>query len=280
MGRYVRRASWAVGAFAALTVVAVSALVWTQPGRDLLSEWVQDLASAQIPGTLKIGRLESVGWAHPVATEVSIFTPAGERVLHVDRAEVDLGVWALLTGTLAFAEGRADGGEVLIEVLPDGRTTVEDALKTEPVPVDRMGIELHNLHFERMGLVLRMSGEDRFVLGDLRGFISVWRRDTPGVRVTMGRVQGLFEKPTITGDHIELRRLDGEVWAQENHVVSMKFDTRIGEGKIDATLDYYDRNENAAVLTLRPERGSGAKLAAAAIKVRSWFSDKMQVTIE
>lgn len=280
MSKNLRRAAWAVGIIVAFTLVVAGALVWTQSGRDVLARWVENLASAQIPGRLQIGRLESVGWANPVATEVAVLTPAGERVLYVDRAEVNLGLWALITGTLVFAEGRADGGRVVIEVLPDGTTTVEEALKVVPMPDDRMGIELHNMHFERIGLVLRMSGEDRFVLRDLRGFISVWRRDTPGVRVTMGRVQGVFEKPTITGDTIELRRLDGEVWAQEEHVVSIDLETRIGKGKIDATLDYYDRKENAAVLTLRPERGSGSKLAAAAIEVRSWFSDRMDVTIE
>ncbi|MGB5812244.1 MAG: hypothetical protein WBG86_17030 [Polyangiales bacterium] len=270
----------AVGLLVIALIIVMGTLVWTQTGRDILASWVEDAASASIPGTLRIGSLLEIGLAHPVATEVEVFTPDGDRVMRLERAEVDLGVFQLLSGIVAFDSARVDGAEVVIEVTQDGTTTVEKAFKTEPPPKDRIGLELHRLHFEGVRMRLRLEGEDRFVLRDVRGFMSVWRRDTPGVRVTLGQVQGIFEKPTITGDEIHLQRMDGEVWARESHVVSMQLETRIGDGRLDADFDFYDREEGAAVLTLRPEVGSGAALTAAAIKVRSWFSDKMEVEIE
>jgi hypothetical protein len=92
-------------------------------------------------------------------------------------------------------------------------------------------------------------------------------------------VRGTFEKPEITGDKIELIDMHGEVWAQERHVVSMQLKTRIGAGGIDASFEYYKREENPAELILRPDTGSGARLAAMVIQMRSLFSDKLHVTI-
>jgi hypothetical protein len=278
MSGALRWLGWLALSLVVIVVLGGVFLAWTSPGRDVLAGWVEGLASSRIPGSMKIGKLESIGFLRPVATDVEFFTPEGESVLRVDRAEAHWNLKQLLEGTIGFHKARADGGEVIIAIDDNGRTNMEDAFKEERE--DKARLELDNMHFENMTVVLRMSGETRFVVRDIQGFLSVWRRDTPGVRISLDRIRGTFEKPEITGDKIELVNMEGEVWAQEEHVVSMVFKTRIGNGGINAYLDYYKRDQNAVELKLRPEVGSGARLAAAAIEVRSWFSDKLDVTVE
>lgn len=272
---------WVVLSIFLLLVLSGALLVWTSPGRGVLAGWVEDLASSQIPGSMKIGKLESIGFIHPVATDVEFFTPGGERVIRVDTAEAQWNLKDLFSGKMGFDTARADGGEILIEIKEGGRTNMEDAFKS-PLSEgeEKAQLELNNMHFQGMTVLLRLSGETRFVVRDVQGFLSVWRRDTPGVRVSLGLVRGTFEKPEITGDKIELIDMHGEVWAQERHVVSMEFKTRIGRGGIDASFDYYKRDENPAELILRPDTGSGARLASMVIQMRSLFSDKLHVTIK
>lgn len=233
---------------------------------------------------MKIGELESVGVLEPVAMDVEFFDPEGDRVMYVRRAQVTFSFEEMLEGKLGFEQARADGGEVVIDIRENGRVTIEQTFKEpesdhEPVE-DKTKLELHNMHFEGMRVVLRLSGETRFVLDDVRGFMSVWRRDTPGVRVTLGEIQGTFQKPEIFGNTLVLESMDGEVWAQEEHVVSMELNTKLGSGAIDATFDYYARPQRRARLRLNPETGSGANLVAFGTNVRSWFSDKLEVTVE
>lgn len=258
-------------------IAGVAFLTGTPAGRSTSAGWVEDFTNGKIPGTMKIGTLESIGWARPVATNVEFFTPDGARVIYVDRGEVDLSIKDLLAGRVGFDEARADGGEFVIEINPNGGTNVQDAFSK---PDGDAKLELHNMHFEGMRVLLRLDGETPFVIRDLEGFLSVWRRDTPGARITLARVEGTFEKPQLLKNTIELTRMDGEVWAKEDHVVEMEFNVKIGSGGIKAHFDYYKRPENPAQLRLEPEVGSGAILATMGIEVRSWFSDKLDVQFE
>ena len=261
---------------ASIVVLGGVLLVWTAPGRDVLAGWIADFTNAKIPGSMKIGKLESIGFLRPVATDIEFFTPDGKRVLRMDKAAVHWNLEQLLRGKIGFHKARADGGEIIIAIEDGGRTNLQDAFKTECE--DKIPLELDSIHFENMTVVLQMSGETRFIVRDVQGFLSVWRQDTPGVRVDLGRVRGIFEKPEMTGDKIELLRMEGQVWAQEQHVAALKLKTRIGNGSVDADFDYFDREENPAQLELRPETGSESRIAATAIE--SWFSDKLDVTIE
>jgi hypothetical protein len=279
--------SWTLAslvAFIAISALGMTWLVATSSGREVLAGQAEEFTNGRIPGSMKIGKLESVGFAEPVATDIEFFHPNGDRVMYVRRAKAVFDLRQLLGGKVGFAKARADGGEVVIEITEDGRVMIEEAFKpadAETKPMDeRSKLELHNMHFEGMTLVLRMSAETRFVLDGVRGFMSVWRRDTPGVRVTLGEVQGTFRKPQVFGNTLVLENMEGEVWAQEDHVVSMKINTKLGNGAIDATLDYYKRPETKARLRLDPETGSGANLVAFGTNVRSWFSDKLEVSTE
>ena len=246
-----------------------------------MAEQVADFASERFPGSMTIGELESVGFLEPVVRDVAFFTPEGDRVMYVERVRVELSLEDLMAGRVGFSKARVDGGEVVIEIQPNGKTTLEDALKPpEEEGGHKVGLELHNMHFEGMTAIVRLDGEERFVVKHLQGFISVWRRDTPGVRVTLGKVQGEFEKPTLFGNQLALEELKGEVWAQEDHVVSMNLRTSLGSGTIEADLDYHKRPKEVARLKLRSSRGSGANLVTMGTEVRSWFSDKIEVQVE
>lgn len=278
MSRGLRWLLWLVLAMALAAALGGALLVWTESGRGVLAGWIADFTTSKIPGSMKIGKLESIGFLHPVATDIAFFTPDGERVLHVEKAQVHWDVQELFKGKIGFHMARADHGELVIAIDENGTTNLEHAFKKDQE--DKVDLALESMHFENMTVVLRMGGETRFVVRDVQGFISVWRRGTPGVRVDIGRVRGVFEKPEITGDAIELLQMKGQVWAREHHVASLTLETRIGKGGIDAFFDYYEREEAPAQLKLRPDTGSGARIAAFAIEVRSWFSDKLDVTVE
>lgn len=267
-----------------LVGLGLTGLFATSAGRNVLARRLEQFTDGRIPGSMKIGELESVGFLRPVASDVQFFDPQGQRVLYVQRAKATFSLEQMLQGKLGFEQARADGGEVVIDIGEDGRVTIENAFKgprsEEQAVEDKVKLELHNMHFEGMRVVMRLSGETRFVLDEVQGFMSVWRRDTPGVRVTLGEVQGVFEKPQVFGNTIELENMEGEVWAQEDHVVSMKLETKLGSGAIDATLDYYKRPKRRARLRLHTETGSGANLVGVGTNVRSWFSDKLEVTVD
>jgi hypothetical protein len=174
---------------------------------------------------------------------------------------------------------------VVIDVQSNGRTTIEDTFSTPPThraaeAGEATKLALDNMHTENMTVVLRQSGETRFVVQDVQGFVSVWREGTPGVRVSLGRVRGTFEKPRIFDDRIEVKRMDGDIWGQQRHVLSMEFSTKVGAATIKADLDYYDREEKPIELVLRPEPGPAASLTAVAASIRSSFSERLEVSIE
>lgn len=269
----------------AVVLAVVAALVTLDAGRALLAAGVESLVSRTLPGSVKIGRLRSVGFGRPVAEDVEFFDPKGASVLLVRRAEVDFNLNQALRGKLGFHLARADGGKVVIDVQPNGRTTIEDAFSSRSSSEDgtrRKGVELHleNIHAEGMTAVLRFGGETRFVIEGVQGFLKIWREDTPGVRVELTNIQGKFAKPNITGDSIDLQRLDGWVHGKEKHVVSMEFSTEIGDGALDGNFDYFKRKEKPVELRIRPKPGSGATLTALSIKVKSWFSDKLSVDVD
>lgn len=267
-----------------LGAIATALLFGTSSGRGLLAEQLERFTDERIPGSMKIGEIESIDFLAAVATDVAFYHPSGQRVLYVRRARVVFALGELVTGKLGFEKARADGGEVVIDIGQNGRVTIEEAFKgpeaDEESVEEKVKLELHNMHFEGMQVVMQMSGETRFVLDGVRGFMSVWRRDTPGVRVTLGEVEGVFQKPEIFGNTLVLENMEGEVWAQEDHVVSMKLETKLGNGAIDASLDYYKHPERKARLRLQTETGSGANLVGVGTNVRSWFSDKLEVSVE
>ncbi|MGB5809302.1 MAG: hypothetical protein WBG86_02155 [Polyangiales bacterium] len=271
---------WFLISFVAIVAtvgVAGAFLAGTDKGRSILAGWVEDFTNTKIPGSMKIGTLETLGWGQPVARNVEFFTPDGASVIRVDRGEVDLSFSDLFLGRVGFDKARADGGTFVIEVKKGGGTNVEDAFSS---PDGNAKLELHNMHVEGMKVLLKMDGSTRFALRDVQGFLSVWRRDTPGARVSINRVEGEFEKPQILGNTIKLTRMDGEVWAQEEHVVRMKLDTKIGTGGIIADLNYFDRPKEPATLELSPDAAGGSIIASVATEVISWFSGKLDVKFD
>jgi hypothetical protein len=273
-----------IALFVALASTALLLSVFlslSETGRSWLTAGIEHFVDGRIPGSMKIGGLEEVGLSRQVAEDVEFFAPNGSRVLLAERVEVDWNGSDLLRLRVGFDLARVDGGEAVIDVGPTGRTTIEEAFtaKSQRSGGDSKKLELRNIHFENMRVLVRLSGETRFIVDDVQGFLSVWRRDTPGVRVALSRVQGTFLKPTILDETIELERLDGEVWAQEDHLLSMEMKTRIGEGGIEAFLDYYDREEEPVVLRLDPETGSGSRLMTFVLNFRSELSDKLEVVV-
>ncbi|MCA9529512.1 MAG: hypothetical protein KC543_05210 [Myxococcales bacterium] len=280
--RWAKRIGWAALALLCAAVAVGLALALTAAGRALIAHQVERRVSDRIAGSLEIGELRSIGLLHPVATDVVFRDVDGTRVLSVERASVDIDLWAALRGRLAFDGAEAHGVSVLVDVPEQGVPNIKRAFQVDRSgedPDDLLKLDLRDMRFDGAALWLRAKGETKVVMHDLSGFIRVYREDTHGVQVTLSQVRGHFVEPKLPNHTIELEDLDGWIHAKTDHVVHMEMSTKIGAGGLDVVVDYHKDHEPPVELRLHPKAGGGAIMTAVGTAVRSWFTDKLSVDL-
>jgi len=254
----------------------------TESGLDWARGELERFVSDRIPGRMSVGELEEIGLFRTKARSVEFFTPDDAAVILADHVDIDWDIVALLRGRVAFRRAEIDGGQVEIAVQSNGRLTIEDAFSS---PSDEgtgepTKLGLLNMHVRDLRVRLAFGGESQFVMNDVQGVVSVWRRDTPGVRVRLDRVRGSFEEPRLLARRAHIEVLHGDVWARENHVLDMDFVLGVGSGTLEGDLDYYDREDQPVRLSLDAGDGASRKMIATVVEFRSWFLDTLQVDID
>jgi len=277
---------WGLGILVGLIAVGTAGVLFlteTEAGLRYAERQLERFVSDQIPGAMEIGNLEAIDFAATEATDVVFSAPDGSPVINVEHTRIEWDLRKLLSGSIAFRRASTRGGFVEIQMRPSGRLTIQDVFASEE-PQDQSGepteLDLENMHVEDMAVRLSFTGPVEFVVNEVEGFVRVWRHDTPGTRVRLDRVEGVFDEPFILDDRIELNDLSGQVWAEQEHVLSMGFKLGVRSGHVNVDLDYFDREATPVEIRLNPEPGGGTLLSVATTKIRGWLSDEVGITVE
>jgi hypothetical protein len=268
-----------------LTCIGTFVFVQTEPGRRVLADAIERIASDAIPGKMTIGSIESVGWFEPIVRDLRFFHPDGGLILHAKRAAIDLDVTALLHGELAFHRARVEGGYLLIAAQPDGRTgleaTFDDGVPSKPDERDDyLHMQMRSIFVDDMTTVFRPSKDHTFRLRNVQGFVAISHVDTPGAQVRLDRIAGELETPKFLGEHLTITHADGWVHGKEKQVIDLDLETQLGSGELDGHLAYYDRKKTPVELELDPKEGLLPQLSTAAVEAQSWFTDTIDVKVE
>jgi hypothetical protein len=264
--------------------IAISLVVLTQTelGRRLLADGIEHVVSDEIPGWVEFGELERVG-TPTVVRNLQFFHPDGRLVLLVRRAEVDFDVGSAWSGKLAFDRARAEGGHLTISVDPDGRPSIEAALDfpthgVDPDPHGGLHYAMHDIHVERFALRLLLAKGTRYHVDGVRGDVTVRRELTSGTRVEMSGVSGVVREE-VAGAKVRLLNVGGWVHGKEPKVLHLLARTAVDDGRLDAEVSLFDRNDNAVEIAITPVDGLDSMITALLIYARSLWEGDVEVEL-
>jgi hypothetical protein len=280
-----RRALSVVLVVVAVTVVLGSLasvyVTQTQSGRAWLARRIEQVVSDAIPGSLVIGRINAVrAWPLSLDSEDLKFLDAnGMTVLHARKVTAAIAPFAWIGGRLHVTEADVEGGQLVIAIQHDGRTSLEAALsaptggdKREDMPLRFETIAVRQYVVEikpRQGDVIRIR------LQTARVTI-----ESPPVVVDMDDIQGRVQTPQIIGTNVNILRAQGWVHGDVPHVLELTLETAIGSGKLDARVSYFNREQTPVVVLINRHDGLQAEFTALLIEASTWGSDTVKVTFD
>ncbi|HEX2675729.1 MAG TPA: hypothetical protein VHM19_03800 [Polyangiales bacterium] len=283
----------AIACFAA-AVLTLLAYLDSSFGRERAARWLEARMSAAIPGSVSIGAIDSLKPSAVRVRDLAFLDPHGNAVLRAEHARIDLDLSAALHGQLGFDSARVDGGELVLAVQPDGRTSLEAAFSepstAPPDPERGLQCRLRDIVVNDLKVVIQLSKDKAFTFQDVAAVLRIWRQHTPGMRVEMNGISGHLAKPKLLGSRVTLVRADGAVRGAEPHVLHMSFATRLqngdahdkgadDDGRIDGHLDYYYHGKTPVKIELYPRGDLKAHLATAFVDLQSWLTDEVVVNV-
>jgi hypothetical protein len=285
--RWALRVTIGLGALlVALVVLAAATIAYltvTASGRRVLADRIEDALSGQIPGALAITSLDDIGADQAVLRGLRFSHPDGSPVLLVDEARIDLHLAELLGGTIGFEHARVTGGHLIIAVQPDGRTGLEAAFSEADGGSgrDKAKLQMRSIHVQDLTLTIQPSPDDTLVMRDVQGFVAIMQDDAfPGVRVRLDRISGKLAKPQFLGANLDILRADGWVHGAVEHVLDLKVAGELDGDRVDAHLEYFDREEKSVQLALDPKEGVRPHLAAFGAQLGTAFNDAIEVRVK
>jgi hypothetical protein len=287
-----RIAKWTKVALIVIAVLAVLSfgasllLTSTVGGRRWVAGKLETFVSDNIPGRLEIGEIVDLGPPF-VAKDVRFFHPDGRLVLHCKDAEIVLDVMEALSGRLAFERAAVDGGSILLAMEKDGRVALEAALSEASKPGDPPSNPDSGLHYwlrsmHVQNFVLRFKGGPAsYTLHDVEGFVGVRRIDTSGTYVFLEKISAKRVEPGLLGAKTSLKQVDGWVHGMEKHVLHLDAALGIGEGSLDAIVNFYDRDKTPVEVTVKQSEGFAADMASGLLDLgSSLFGDTVKVEVK
>jgi hypothetical protein len=281
-GRLLLRILLALLLFSALSTIALAVFCRSERGRRFAAAQLEKAVSDNIPGSLRIGSIEQFGPDLVVAKDVRFYHPNGEVVLHAQYAEV-VPDWSMaLQGRLGFERAAVDGGFIMLAIDPDGRLSMEaavDAPSKPGEPDDPNGglhYSLRSMHMQHFTTVLALSSSHPYKVKNTTGFVGIRRIETPGIQVTLEHVAGRVE-PDVAGADVALNSVDGWAYGKERHVAHFEVKMGVESGKLDATVDFFDRPKTPLVIKLHKTKGLEATLLSWLLRAGDLLSGDVQV---
>ena len=264
-------------ATAAALTLALSIYMRTDAGRRSAAAQIEKVVTDNIPGQLRIGSVQHVGFDRVVARDVRFYHPSGKVVLLAKHAEVVPDLAMALSGKLGFERAAVDGGFIELAIDPDGRLSLEAALDapSEPgVPDDPNGglhYWLRSMHTQHLTTVFALSKAMTYRVYDTTGFVGVRRIDTPGVQVTLEKISGRVE-PELAGVKVKLAQVEGWARGKELHIAHFDAQLGVGSGELRSLVDYFDRKQAPLKLKIQHSDGIEGTLMSALLRVSGLLS--------
>jgi hypothetical protein len=281
-GRVLMRVLLALLLLSALLTVALAVFFGSDRGRSFARTQIEKAVSGNIPGSFRIGSIEEFGPGLVVAKDVRFYHPNGKVVLHAVHAEVVPDLLMALRGRLGFERAAVDGGFIVLSIDPDGRLGMEaavDAPSKPGEPDDPYGglhYALRSMHMQHFTTVLALSSAQTYKVKNTTGFVGIRRIETPGIQVTLEHVAGHVE-PDVVGVDVSFTSIDGWAYGKERHVAHFDVKLNAASGKLDATLDYFDRPKTPLEIKLHKTKGLQATLLSWVLRAGDVFSTDVQV---
>ena len=272
------------GVAAVLSLALSFWLSSTESGRRWVANRLESVISDAIPGKIEIGQILDIG-PPVVAKDVRFFHPDGRVVLLAKHAEIVLSLSHAVQGQLGFERAAVNGGFIVLSPDPDGRIAMEAAMNAPSKPgqpSDPMGglhYALMSMHVENFEVVMKLAEQADFKLKDVKGFVGVRRIETPGTRVTLDKISGRLADE-ILGKKIELSEVNGWIHGKAKQIVHMDTVVKIGEGKLNARIEFFDREKTPAIISIRKATEEGDFVEGLLDLLDGIFGDALEVKTE
>jgi hypothetical protein len=133
------------------------------------------------------------------------------------------------------------------------------------------------MHVQHFTTVVRVIPGETGRLQNTTGVIGVRRIETSGTQVTFDHVSGDLDRE-IAGAKIRVNTTTGWIHGKEKQVGHFKADLKIGSGKIEATIDYFDRKEKPIRIKLHDDKGIEGFGTAWLLRAAAAFTDKIDLS--
>jgi hypothetical protein len=211
----------ALGVVAALALSVVIACQ-TAGGRRALADVALGRVNARIPGKLSIAAVDWMGVGGLRGRGLRIVDPDGHEALRVDRFAVEFDLGSALAGELALTSALVDGGLVVIEELPSGRTRFENALSSPIGPREATPtLRFERVRFSHMAVVVRLDGGPTFRMRGLHGALVLGKVPMGAVRLDFLGVDGILRSPGWNTD-IGIRSVRGRLDADAHRMLVVR----------------------------------------------------------
>jgi hypothetical protein len=281
VGRWLLRVVLAMILLSALVAIGCAIFFNTDRGRRFAADHIESFVSANIPGKLRIGSIEQFHPSMVLASDVRFYHPDGRVILLCKHAEIVPDLSMALQGKIGFESAAVDGGFLLLTIDPDGRISIESTMNAAKKPGDHSDPHggahywLRSMHTQHFTTTFSASGHT-FRLLDTLGYVALRRIETPGTQVTLAQISGKLEQE-IAGAHVSFTNVDGWIHGVEKHVAHFDADTRIGDGKLAMTIDYFDRPKTPMHVQLHKNKGFEATALAWLMRAAAGFSEAIEV---
>jgi hypothetical protein len=248
--------------------------------RDIAHWLVTAAVSSQIPGDLRLGKVTEAGLFHVTARDLVFATKQGEPVISLDEAEVHFDVAALFAGNIEITRARVVGGEVRIEETKSGPIKLERAFSTPSPDKKQEGplIDIRSVQFADLSVHLLLQGSPAFVIRDVSGALRIRRPPGKAVRLRMERITGVIRNPGIL-DGVELKKLDGFVHAQVDHVAHIEAEALWSDEPFTLGIDYPYGAEPRLKLDIEADVLSKPMIAGLGLGAAQGFIDILDVDL-
>lgn len=190
-----------VGAVASV-LGAVSALIWSGPGRSLLARLVSEESNRVIRGSLTIGGLSGNFLTRIAITDLEVRDTSGALLIAVPEAEIGFRIRSLLQGRVVLDRVDLDRPRVELIQHREGRLNLDEILKSGEGPAggSPIWLELRQLRvnngFVQVSMPWNYPGQ--LTSARTRDSALAANRAIPGRQIVEG-LEGLTAIRTITG---------------------------------------------------------------------------------
>jgi hypothetical protein len=261
----------ALGVVAALALTVVVACQ-TVGGRRALASIALDRLNEQVPGKLSIAAIDWIGLGGLRGRGLRIVDPDGHEGLRVDRFAVELDLGRALAGELVFASAQVDGGLVVIEELPSGRTRFENALSSPTGPREATPtLRFKRVRFTRMALIVKLDGGPTFRMRGLHGALVLGKVPMGAIRIDFLGVDGILRSPGWNAD-IGIRDVRGRLDADAHRMLVLRGQAHIASDDPCAWRMAYGPHPRPWVRAAFEPQGIASGLLSAELHVAATFS--------